>query len=296
MKTLLLANHAAAGGRAARLLPQVVDFLRTKLPDLEYVRATNAAEVRTLAAEAARAGYDRVLAAGGDGTAHAAANGLCGTETALGVIPLGHGNDLCRSLGIPLDPVAAADFLLRATAAPMDVVRVGEHIYAGVAGLGFDATTNRRANAWPGWPSGHLRYMAAGLWTLLTFEPMRVELVTDTENYSGEVMWVAVANTAFYGGGLRIAPRAVCDDGWLDICIVERISRRALFDLYPALHRGRHLSARCVRTFRATQVEVRAPAGAELFGDGELLDRAPFRLRVEAKALRVLRGPQSPGG
>ncbi|MFQ5777765.1 MAG: diacylglycerol/lipid kinase family protein [Terriglobia bacterium] len=291
MKVLLLANQEAAGGRAVRLLPRLRDFFCAHFPGLEYSHPANAGKIHWLAAEAAAAGFERVLVAGGDGTAHAVVNALRGTETALGVLPLGHGNDLARALGIPLEPMAAAEFLLRAPVTAIDLVRAGEESYACVASVGLDAETNRRANAWGSWPRGHARYLLAGLRTLLSYRPLRVELVTDSEEFSGEVMWVAVANAPYYGGGLRIAPEAALDDGIMDICVIERMSRTQMLALYPRLRTGAHLRASHVRYFRACRVELRAPPGAALFGDGELIGRLPAELHVEPAAVRVLGRP-----
>jgi diacylglycerol kinase (ATP) len=289
MKLLLLANPSAAGKGARRLLPSLRTFFARHTSGFEYCQAASAEELRQRAREAARAGYERVLAAGGDGTAHAVMNGVQGTDVAFGILPLGHGNDLARALGVPLDPHAAAEFLLRAPVGSMDIVRVGEKAYGAVAGVGFDAETNRRANAWGGWVGGHTRYLFAGLVTLLNYRPLRVEMVTDSEEFSGEAMWIAVANTPYYGGGLHIAPEAALDDGLLDVCVIERVSRLGLLALYPRLLRGSHLRARSVRYFRCTWVRFREPVGAALFGDGEFLGTLPLELRVEPAALRVLR-------
>lgn len=291
MKLLLLANPAAAGRRAGWLLPRIRQFFTSRLRDFEYVEAASAEEVRRVAAAAAREGCECVLAAGGDGTAHAVLNALCGSRTVLGVLPLGAGNDLARALGVPLDPMAAAEFLLRAPISSMDVIRAGDEVYGAVAGAGFDAESTARANRWGPWVSGHTRYFLAALGTLATYRPQRFELVSDAEDFSGEAMWVAVANAPTYGGGVRIAPEARIDDGVLDVCIIERLSRAALLALYPALLRGRHLGERCVRYFRATRVEFRQPAGAVLYGDGEFLGRLPATLRLEPAAVRVVRAP-----
>lgn len=288
MRLLLLANPNAAGRRSRRLLPSLRAYLAGKVEVFDYLETESADELRLKAGDAARAGYDRVFAAGGDGTANAALNGLLGSDTALGIIPLGHGNDLARSLGIPLDPRRAADLLLGTDVNSIDVIRVGQRAYAGVAGIGFDAETNRRANAWPGWPTGHLRYFLAGLRTLATFRPLEVDLVTDSEEFSGPAMWVVVANTPCYGGGLRIAPEAAPADGVLDVCVIERTSKPGLLALYPRLLRGEHLKARSVRYFRSTWVRLRSPAGAPLYGDGELLGQVPLEARLEPAALRVL--------
>jgi len=288
LKLLLLANPSAAGRRARRLLPSIREQLSRQVPGFDYHESNDAADLRLRAQEAARAGYERVLVAGGDGSAHAAVNALRGTDTALGMVPLGHGNDLARALGVPLDPLAAVEFLLRAPVASMELARLGDMAYACVAGVGLDAATNRRSNAWGGWLTGHTRYFLIALYTLASYRPIRIELTSDAESFSGEVMWVAVANTPNYGGGLRIAPQARLNDGLLDVCIIERISTAGLLRLYPALLRGTHLKASCVRYFRVSRVRLEAPKEAELYGDGEFLARLPLEISVEPGGLRVL--------
>jgi len=289
LKLLLLANPTAAGGRARRLLPSVIEVLRRQAATIECVEAATADELAAAARDATRAGYDRVLVAGGDGTVHIVLNELRGSESALGVLPLGHGNDLARALGVPLDPSEAAEFLLRAPVAPMDLGRVGDRVFATVAAVGLDAETNRRARTWGPWPRGHLRYFFAGLRTLLSYVPYRFNLVTDSEEFNGEAMWVAVANAPCYGGGIRIAPEASLDDGLLDVCVIERISAPALLALYPALMRGGHLRARPVRYFRCARAQFRAPVGPELHADGEPITRLPAEVVVEPEAVKVVR-------
>ncbi len=288
MKLLFLANPSAAGRRARRLLPFIRQAIARRAPGFDYHESQDAADLRRQAESAARAGYERILVAGGDGSAHAAVNALRGTQTALGIVPLGHGNDLARALGVPLDPLAAVEFLLRAPVVSIDLARVGDIVYGCVAGVGLDAATNRRANAWGGRLTGHTRYFLTALYTLATYWAIRIELTSDTESFSGEVMWVAVANAPNYGGGLRIAPQARLDDGLLDVCIIERISTFGLLRLYPAILRGEHVGAPNVRYFRASRLRLDAPAGAELFGDGEFLARLPLEVSVEPASLRVL--------
>ena len=288
MKLLLLANPSAAGRRARHLLPLIRQTIAGQAPGFDYNESNDAFDLRRRAAEAARAGYERVLVAGGDGSAHAAVNALRGTQTALGMVPLGHGNDLARALGVPLDPLNAIEFLLRATVVSMDLALVGDVAYACVAGVGLDAVTNRRANSWSGWFTGHTRYFLTALYTLASYRPIRVELTSDAESFSGEVMWIAIANTPNYGGGLRIAPQARLNDGLLDVCIIERISTPSLLRLYPSLLRGTHQKSPCVRYFRASRVRLEKPEGADLFGDGEFLARLPLEIEVEPGSLRVL--------
>lgn len=288
MKLLLVANPTAAGGRARRLLPSVVDALRRQHPSVEVVEASSSDALEAASRSARGGSYDRVVVAGGDGTVQIVLNALKGSEIAVGILPLGNGNDLARALGVPLEPRAAVDFLLHAPAAPMDMGRVGEHVFATVACVGLDAETNRCARKWGSWPRGHLRYFLAGLRTLASYEPYRFNLVTDSEEFTGEAMWVAVANAPYYGGGICIAPEALLDDGLLDVCVIERMSPAALLALYPALMRGDHLRARSVRYFRCSRAQFRGPANVEIHADGEPLARLPVEIVVEPVAVRVV--------
>jgi diacylglycerol kinase (ATP) len=172
----------------------------------------------------------------------------------------------------------------------MDVGRIGDRVFATVAAVGLDAETNHRARSWGPWPRGHLRYFLAGLRTLATYVPYRFNLVTDSEEFSGEAMWVAVANAPCYGGGIRIAPEASLNDGLLDVCVIERMSAPALLALYPALMRGEHLRAPAVRYFRCTRAQFRAPSGVELHADGEPVTQLPAEVVVEPAAVQVIRG------
>lgn len=294
VKTLLLANGASNGGRAGRHIASLCDFLAHRDSDFAYRATASGGELRSAAREAAESGVERVLVAGGDGTVHEAVNGLAGSETALGIIPIGTGNDLAHSLGLPRDPIAALNFLLSAPGTRMDVVRAGDEVYAGVGGAGFDSAANRMANSWPAWPRGHLRYWLAGFATAATYEAAHTELIADGERIEGRFQWAAFANTPYYGGGVRIAPRADCRDGLLDICLVEPMGLWELLDFYPTIFDGRHESSsrgrtvRMVQTLRAREVELRLPGGGEVYGDGELLGTIPMRLKVWPGALRVL--------
>jgi diacylglycerol kinase (ATP) len=290
MKLLLLANPTAAGGRARRLLPSVLRVLRRQSKSLETVEAPTPEAVEGVARDAVQAGYERIIAAGGDGTVNIVLNAVKGSQTALAVLPLGHGNDLARALGIPLDPFAAAELVLRRPAAQTDVGLAGDRMFATVAAVGLDAETNRRARRWGSWPRGHLRYFLAGLRTLATFRPYRINLVTDSEEFTGEAMWVAVANGPYYGGGIRIAPEASLSDGLLDVCVIERMSPAALLALYSALMRGEHLRSRAVRYFRCTRAQFREPVGVELHADGEPVTQLPAEIVVEPEAVRMVRG------
>lgn len=290
MKTLVLVNPAA-GGRRRNLWPHVLDYLHSLGAKFDVLSANHPAELAQAARRAASEGYARVVAAGGDGTAHQAIQGLVGTETALGLLPLGNGNDLARSLSIPMDPFLACRVLVAGAARPIDLARVHgptDAHYACVGSVGFDAAVNRLANERRHLFRGPMLYIASTIRALIHFQPIRIEFSSDGGNFSGEGMFAVVANSASYGGGLCIAPDARLDDGWLNVLIVERMSKFALLDTLPQLLRGTHTRKPAILSWRAHLVELRAPAGADFFCDGEYLTRLPLKIEVAPEALRVI--------
>ncbi len=170
-------------------------------------------------------GVDALVVAGGDGMVHLGVNALAGSgatfgATALGIIPSGTGNDMARALGLPRHNVpAAAARILAALPAGGRVIDAGRvraggrtHWFAGVVSAGFDAAVNERANAWR-WPRGRARYNLAMLRELATFGAIEYTVTADGERWQQGAMLISVANGQSIGGGMKVVPDAVLDDG-----------------------------------------------------------------------------------
>ena len=231
-------------------------------------------KVTDLAEQARRAaedGVERLLVAGGDGTMHHAAQGLAGTDCALGVIPLGSGNDLAGTLGIPPDLEVAVDRALKGEIRRIDLAKVGETYCIGYAGVGFDSEVTRFANETKVL-RGPLIYFYAVIHTLITFQPPRMKVVWDNGAFEGKVMFTVVNNLPRFGGGMRIAPEAKIDDGLLDLVIVSEMPKRLLLSLFPKVYNGGHVghpSCTIVRTRRA-EITILDRA-MTMYGGGEPL-------------------------
>ena len=191
-------------------------------------------KVSDLAEQARRAaedGIERLLVAGGDGTMHYAAQGLAGSDCAMGVIPLGSGNDLAGTLGIPPDLDVAVERALTGEIRRIDLLRIGETFSLSYAGVGFDSEVTRFANEVK-ILRGPLIYFYAVIHTLITFEPPRMKVVHDGGAFEGRVMFTVVNNLPRFGGGMRIAPDARIDDGLLDLVIMREMSKSRLIRLF----------------------------------------------------------------
>jgi diacylglycerol kinase (ATP) len=288
MRARLLLNPAAGRGRGARAARGLADFARRH--DLPIETSTDAADLTRRARRAAEEGCERILAAGGDGTQHHVAQGLAGTPCALAPIALGTGNDLAAALGYPRDVLASAERALTGDVRRIDLGRVGERVYCGVAGAGFDsevaeyAGTVRRLR-------GPFVYPYSVLATLWRFRPHRVELAWDGGEFRAGLMFVVLANIDRFGGGMRIAPGADPADGLLDLVLVEAVSRLELLRVFPRVYRGGHLDHPRIRLVRTASARLRFDRPVALYGDGERIARIGpegIEIRVDSRALAVV--------
>ncbi len=208
--------------------------------------------------------------AGGDGTMHYAVQGLAGTSCALGVIPLGSGNDLAGTLGIPPDVDAAVERAVSGEIRRIDLARVGETWSVSYAGVGFDSEVTRYANEMK-ILRGPLIYFYAVIHTLVTFVPPRMRIVHDAGEFEGRVMFTVVSNLPRFGGGMKIAPDAQIDDGLLDLVIVKEVPKPVLLSIFPKVYNGRHVGHPAVRIVRTRRAEITIDRTMTMYGGGEPL-------------------------
>ncbi len=274
-----------------------MDVLRQRGAAVQVWESASARHLVELARKAAEEKPDMVVSAGGDGTHHYVLNGLMGSDVPLGLLSAGSGNDFAKGVGVPTEPRRAAQALLEGHTREIDVGRVGSAVYACIAGVGFDSIVTRFANEQVRWVHGSPAYAWAILRCLKFFRPHRLELRSDTQNWSGDMIFVTVGNSASYGGGVKMAPQASLDDGRLDVCIVPAMGKFELLRWVPRAYRGEHLQHPRILYFQVRKVTLNSPSPLEVFGDGEFLQGLPATIEVVPRALRVIvPKKQSPSG
>jgi diacylglycerol kinase (ATP) len=293
-ETLVIVNPTAGGGRALRAEASVAKLLKLRGNTADFSRSKSSEDLREQAARAALAGYRYVVALGGDGAFHHLAEGVHGTPAIAGFFPAGNGNDIAADLGIPIDPLDAADAFLKSMPRAVDLVRTRfsdgrtAH-YIGVGGMGLDAEAAHLANTkFKRWP-GVTRYLAGALWTFAHEHAMNLHAEIDGLPWDSRALFVAVANSTRYGSGIRIAPEAKMDDGWLDVAFVGEIRWVRLLEAIPIVLTSGDLRAFPeVRRFRCKRIVLQAERPAKVHGDGELLGESPVEFEVLPGALRVM--------
>ncbi len=288
----VLINPTSGRGRVSGEAAQVLRGLAARGDRVVAIQGDTAAHARELLADAVAEGLDALVAVGGDGTVHLALQAVVGTDTALGIVPLGTGNDAATALGVPTGSAEAAiEVVLAGNARLVDVGHVvtsdgsSAHFLC-VLSTGFDSLVNERANQLTR-PSGDARYVVALMAELRRFSPLRYTMVVDGEHVETEAMIVSFGNGTSYGGGMRICPGADLHDGLLSMITVDRMSRLKLLRLFPSIYPGRHLEQREVteRQVRGAHVEA---SGGIAYADGERVGPLPADVTTVAAGVRVL--------
>ena len=283
----LLTNPTSGKGRGTRTAAIVLPRLKEAGFHVHNLVGHDADEARDLARRSVADGVESLVVVGGDGMVHLAVQELAGSETALGVIPAGTGNDVARYLDIPRsDPQLAADVVVGSRTRRIDLARSGAQYYVTVLASGFDSLVNERANAMR-WPRGQMRYNLATLAELRVFEPLPYTLELDGQVRQVEAMLVAVGNGPSFGGGLRITHGASIDDGLLDVVIIKTMTKPDLVRTYPKLFTGGHTRHPQYEHHLVRSVTVAAP-GIAAYADGERIGALPLTVEVAPLALKVL--------
>lgn len=246
-----------------------------------------------LAREAVRLGAEVVVACGGDGTVSEVAAGIADSEAVLAVIPLGTGNDFSRRLGHGTNADAALATLDHGKISPLGAIRWTcggrEGLAVNICGCGFDAVVAERINRSGRMLKGTTAYIVAVLDTLRTFRSVNLRLTIDGETLDTDAMLCAVANAVSYGGGMKVAPNARIDDGWLDMVVVKGVSKFEFLRAFPRVFSGSHLDHPRVISRQARRVRIEAAESVPCLSDGELVGRTPIEFEIVPGLLQVLR-------
>ncbi|MEV8508204.1 diacylglycerol kinase family protein [Actinoplanes sp. NPDC051475] len=280
-------NPAAGAGTAAATMITLARALRESGAWVRVTYSRGLKHATELAAAAAARG-ETVLAAGGDGMVGAVAAGLIGTAADFGVVPAGRGNDLARAVPLPRDdPAAFAAALRERPSRPVDVAMVGDRVVLGSVCAGLDAAANAAANRWR-LPRRPIAYQIAAAGVLARWRPVTYDLVVDGQPQRLVGNTVVVANCAWYGGALRVAPAARLDDGLLDLVTIGEMGRRRLVPVLAAMRRGEHVTMPGIASRPVREVTIATDRPTPFYADGEPLPPGPATVTVRPGALRMI--------
>jgi diacylglycerol kinase (ATP) len=292
-----ITNHGRSLQMASGLRPLTAGL------NAAWIETQSTAHATELARQAGIEGCDLVVACGGDGTVHEVINGLMqvteGERPALGIVPLGSGNDFAHILGVPGDPAEALQSCLlgQPHSIDMGLVRDGQsrqEYFNNTLGIGFDAVVTihtRRITA----IHGFMMYLIATLQTIFrNFNPMDLHVVTDRESWDQSTIMLTLGNGPREGGGFLVTPQAKLDDGILDYVTIRKISRLTMLRLVPEVMKGTHARFKQVRMGTCRKMEITSKQPLYVHCDGEIFagfgsDNRKLEIEILPEALHFLK-------
>ncbi len=275
--------------------------LQSKLGTFEHALTAKPGDATVFARDALRAGYQFIVGVGGDGTFHEIVNGFfdgdtpLGAQPILGLVPAGTGGDTRRTWNVPRDPVAAIAGLAGTKTQPADLgrIRLGDgtiRYFVNIASFGSSADVCRRVNSGKKRLGGRLTFFLGALGATLRYVPRSVTLLTDGDSVKAvpALNVGAVALGQYFGGGMRVAPRADPSDKAFDVVTIGGRSALGMMAL-TSIYSGNHVGADGVSMWRGTRVDATSDhaLGCEIEADGELVGPFPASFELLPHAIRI---------
>lgn len=289
----LLINPLAGKGKALSVADELQSLLKKLNVETDALMPTSRNEVEGVINESVDSGIDTLIAVGGDGLINQAVNVIAETGTVLGVIPVGTGNDFARSLNLDSGGLLEQAHRALSPATKVDLIKCGSQHVATSVICGFPAAVNLRANELR-FPKGSSSYTFATLMELPFMSPAVYKLELDGESFEVTAAAVVIANSAYFGGGMKICPDASTSDGLLDVCVIGDVGKFDLLRSFLKVRTGDHVDHPKVSIFKASEIEI---TGTGIIrGDGERLSELPVKIQIQRGVINVAGGDNRPPG
>ncbi|WP_312649477.1 diacylglycerol kinase family lipid kinase [Proteiniclasticum sp.] len=295
VKHLFIVNPVAGNGIALRMtntIHKLFNELKLKYQDISYeiVYTKEEGHATEIARKYSRMGDYRIYAVGGDGTLNEVLNGMMGSNSSLGCIPGGSGNDFIKSLVTKFDRRRILMNTVLGSEEELDVASVDGRYFINIASMGFDASVVNNVEKFKNrkYLPNKFAYLASVLDTAKDFKNLNLKMVIDQQEINTEAFMVAIANGKYYGGGIKIAPEADLKDGLLDVLLVRDISRAKIIKFLPKAVPGKHMDLEEVTLLRAKTIDLYADEPVYINIDGELEARREAHFRLEDAKIKFI--------
>lgn len=282
-------NPTAGKGKAQRFRVSIEEKLKEAGVAYSFWETTQTHDATRIANMLTQKGEKDIIAMGGDGTVNEVLNGFVDTDgIRLGIVPCGSGNDFAAVAGIPATPQGALDVLLKCEPKPTDYLECSGVRGLNIIGAGIDVEILKRCYK-ARFLKGSLNYFVSLVLCLLQFEFYRFKAMFNSESKDHNALIVCACNGRRFGGGLCICPEADCDDGMLDVVMVEDVTKSMIPRALIKLMQGKILEQKFTRHERTKHLTVQFEKPATIQVDGELHEGLPFDVQVVSNKLLMYR-------
>jgi diacylglycerol kinase (ATP) len=303
-KIAFIVNPHAAAGSAGREWPVIEAHARDRLGPFTALFTNGTGNAITLTQQALRQGAEVIVCVGGDGTLNEVVNGLMGEDgpvrpdAVLGFIPRSTGCDLIKTVPIARELDRALEIIKHAHTRIIDLGRIryqdrrakpAYRYFHNVASFGLGGEVDERVNRTTKAFGGFLSFLWATLISLLRYDKKRVHLKVD-DCFDGEVMvWnIAIANGQYHGGGMRVAPGALVDDGLFHVTVVGDLTLPQVFLNLPRLYNGTIYQVAKVTPLVGKRIEASSDQRVLLDVDGEQIGTLPVVIEMVPQAVHLI--------
>lgn len=281
--TLIILNPAAHSERARRQRARVESFARGSV----ICPTSRSGEAEALARRAAQEGFERIVAAGGDGTIHEVVNGLAGSDASLGLLPMGTMNVFATELGLPTHDLGRCwDVIEKGNTRLVDLPNANDKYFAQLAGVGLDAQVVKETSLALKRSFGPLSYLIQAA-QIAARVPPRLSISSENATID-EASFVLVGNGRLYGGPFPFFKHAVNDDGLLDVIVFKRLGYLEIIRYLQDVLFSSQINAPEVEYFQTSRLSVTSDQPVPVELDGELVGNCPVEFGVKKQSLRVL--------
>lgn len=283
-----IVNPAAARGKSAKIAKKLNHLCQARGVDFDMVYTSKRGEATELAREAAGQ-FECIVAVGGDGTVNEVVNGIVGCQVKFGIIPIGSGNDFVKAIHIPLKLEAALDTLTALNTRWVDVGRAGSVYFQNGLGIGFDAWVVQESFKVKRL-RGNAIYLYSVIKTIYGYQAPYMQLRYDDIKRQEKIFMITVGNGTSLGGGFKLTPFALLDDGLLDLTIIQDLKKWEIYQNLASVYFGKHTRMPQVTTARTKTVKIDCDQGFAAHVDGELLSLniKTLEVTIVPKALEIV--------
>jgi len=306
MKWFFIVNPNAGSRKGTRDWPKILKLIKDSGIPYEAALTTHRGHAIELTLDCIRQGYRRIAVVGGDGSLNEVLNGIylqnevARTDILIGIIPVGTGNDWCRSFKIPFDYKKSLEILIQGKTGLQDVGKVIHYhadkpevrYFMNVAGMGYDALVAKKTNIMKekgrGGPLVYLYFIFASL-----FQYNFIEAVIEVDGeivFKGEIFSMNVGICKYNGGGMMQVPFAIPDDGLLDVTLIKKAPKYVVIQHTRKLYNGTLVDLPIVKTFRGKLIRIRSTGKLYLETDGESLGHTPFTFEIIPLGIKTVVG------